>query len=107
MPAVTIPSGDLDPSVGLSLFEDHLSKAEVFIVVFGSVQRSWVEQRLNEAFKLILSKQLSTRVGVYLAPPLKSPEDSAFPPFFEVMNNSEAFDASTLDALIRDARPLG
>lgn len=106
MPAVTIPSGDLDPSVGLSLFEDQLSKAEVFIVVFGQVQRSWVEQRLNEAFKLILSKQLTTRIGVYLAPPFKSTEDSTFPPFFEVMNNSESFDASTLDALLRDPHAL-
>jgi hypothetical protein len=104
MPAVTIPSGDLDPNVGLSLFEDHLANAEVFIVVFGKVQRSWVEQRLNEAFKLILSKQLSTRIGVYLAPPGKSEEQSAFPPFFEVMNNSERFDATTLDALLGSLR---
>ncbi len=97
---------ELSPSAGLSLFEDQLSKAEVFIVVFGQVQRSWVEQRLNEAFKLILSKQLTTRIGVYLAPPFKSDEDSSFPPFFEVMNNSESFDASTLDALLGDVRSV-
>ena len=45
-------------------------------------------------------------IGVYLAPPLKSAEDSAFPPFFEVMNNSESFDARTMDAWLRGSRPL-
>ena len=99
---ITIPSGDLDPAVGLSLFEENLSKARIFIVVFGRVARTWVEQRLNEALKLILSNRLSTRIGVYLAPPHKSAADAAFPPFFRVMNNSQHFDPKTVDALLRE-----
>jgi hypothetical protein len=102
LPAITIPSGDLDPASGLSLFEEHLRSARVFIVVFGRVARSWVEQRLNEALKLILSNRLSTRVGVYLAPPHKSETEASFPPFFQVMNNTEQFDPKTVDALLRD-----
>jgi hypothetical protein len=102
LPAITIPSGDLDPAAGLSLFEEHLRSARVFIVVFGRVARSWVEQRLNEALKLILSHRLSTRVGVYLAPPHKSATDASFPPFFQVMNNTESFDPRTVDALLRE-----
>lgn len=100
--AITIPSGDLDPARGLSLFEEYLRSARVFIVVFGHVARNWVEQRLNEALKLILSNRLSTKVGVYLAPPHKSPSDAAFPPFFRVMNNTDHFDPKTVDELLRD-----
>lgn len=104
--AVTIPSADLDPAAGLSLFEEHLKSAGLFIVVFGRVVRSWVEQRLNEAFKLILSNRLSTRIGIYLAPPHKSSAEAAFPPLFQVMDNSDRFDPKTLAPLLeqRDGR---
>ena len=84
-----------------ALFEQHLRDARLFIVVFGSVARNWVEQRLNEAFKLILSNRLSTKIGVYLAPPHKSGDDANFPPFFRVMDNSDVFDPKTIDALLR------
>ncbi len=102
LPAITIPSGDLDPATGMSLFEEHLKSARIFIVVFGRVARSWVEQRLNEALKLILSNRLNTRVGVYLAPPHKSAAEAAFPPFFQVMNNSDHFDPKTVDVLLEE-----
>lgn len=105
--AITIPSADLDPATGLSMFEQHLRHARIFIVVFGRVARSWVEQRLNEAFKLILSNRLATRVGVYIAPPRKPESDTAFPPFFRVMNNTEHFDPETVDALLRDPGDVG
>ena len=74
----------------------------MFIVVFGRVARSWVEQRLNEAFKLILANRLTTKVGVYLAPPHKSADEMAFPPLFRVMDNTEHFDPKTVDALLRE-----
>jgi hypothetical protein len=101
VPAVTIPSAGLDPAAGLSLFDEYLRSARIFIVVFGRVARSWVEQRLNEAMKLILSNRLSTRIGVYLAPPHKSANDAAFPPFFQVMNNTDHFDPRTVDELLQ------
>jgi hypothetical protein len=84
----------------MSIFEDHLRKSQLFIVVFGRVARGWVEQRLNEAFKLILSNRLSTKVGVYVAPPHKSANDISFPPFFCVMDNSGEFDPDTIDQLL-------
>lgn len=98
---ITIPSADVDPTEGMSMFAQHLASSRVFIVVFGSVARNWVEQRLNEAFKLILSNRLTTKVGVYLAPPHKTRDDAAFPPFFQIMDNSEQFDPKTVDALLR------
>jgi hypothetical protein len=96
-----IPSADLTPAVNMSLFEENLKKAQLFIIIFGAVARNWVEHRLNEAFKLILSHQLSTQIGVYVAPPRKSPAEVKFP--FHVMVNVDRFDASTLERLLQQA----
>jgi hypothetical protein len=98
-----IPSADLPPAVRMSLFEENLKKAQLFIIIFGAVTRNWVEHRLNEAFKLILSHQLSTQIGVYVAPPRKSPAEVKFPVFFHVMVNVDRFDASTLERLLQQA----
>ncbi len=99
---VMIPSAGLSPMAGMSLFEDNLKKAQLFIVVFGVVAREWVEQRLNEAFKLILSNQLPTRIGVYIAPPHKASEQVTFPGLFEVMNNMEQFNPQTLETFLQN-----
>jgi hypothetical protein len=96
-----IPSADLTPAVNMSLFEENLKKAQLFIIIFGAVARNWVEHRLYEAFKLILSHQLSTQIGVYVAPPRKSPAEVKFP--FHVMVNVDRFDASTLERLLQQA----
>lgn len=98
-----IPSADLSPTVGMSLFEEHLRKAALFVVVYGAVAREWVVQRLNEAVKLILSQQLNTHVGVYLAPPRKQPDAIAFPRMFDVVDGMEHFETGTLDALLQKA----
>jgi hypothetical protein len=98
-----IPSADLTPTAGMSLFQDNLKKAQLFIIIFGAVARTWVEYRLQEAFKLILSHQLSTQIGIYVAPPRKSPAEVRFPVFFEVMVNTDRFDASTLERLLHKA----
>jgi hypothetical protein len=98
-----IPSADLTPAAGMSLFEENLKKAQLFIIIFGAVARTWVEYRIKEAFKLILSHQLSTQIGIYVAPPQKSPEEVRFPVFFEVMGNTDRFDASALERLLHKA----
>ena len=98
-----MPSADLTPTAGMSLFEDNLKKAQLFIIVFGAVARNWVEYRLNEAFKLILSHQLSTQIGVYVAPPRKSPAEVKFPVFFHVLVNMERFDAGPLERWLQQA----
>ena len=98
-----IPSADLTPAAGMSLFQENLKKAQLFIIIFGAVARTWVEYRLEEAFKLILSHQLSTQIGIYVAPPRKSPAEVRFPVFFEVMVNIDRFDASTLERLLQKA----
>jgi hypothetical protein len=98
-----IPSTDLTPAAGMSLFQENLKKAQLFIIIFGAVARTWVEYRLQEAFKLILSHQLSTQIGIYVAPPRKAPTEVKFPVFFEVMVNTDKFDASTLARLLHKA----
>src|SRR5262249_50725504 len=95
-----IPSTDLTPAAGMSLFQENLKKAQLFIIIFGAVARTWVEYRLQEAFKLILSYQLSTQIGIYVAPPRKAATEVKFPVFFEVMVNTDKFDASTLERLL-------
>jgi hypothetical protein len=98
---IMIPSADLTPAAGMSLFQENLKKAQLFIIIFGAVARTWVEYRLQEAFKLILSQQLSTQIGIYVAPPRKAPAEVKFP--FEVMVNTDKFDASTLERLLQQA----
>ena len=97
---VMIPSGDLSPTAGMSMFEENLTKASLFIVVFGEVARPWVEHRLQEAFKIILGNDLKTRIGVYIAPPKKPPDQVSFPPFFQVADNMDHFDPDTLSGLL-------
>ena len=96
-----IPSADLTPTAGMALFQETLQKAQLFIIIFGAVARTWVEYRLEEAFKLILSHQLSTQIGIYVAPPRKAPAEVRFP--VEVMVNTDRFDASTLEQLLHKA----
>jgi hypothetical protein len=100
---VTIPSSDVSLSSSFSIFEENLKRSQLFIVVFGTVARQWVENRLFDALKLILTKRLSTRLGVYVAPPRKLPEDLSFPAQFEILNNMEQFDPRTLDTLFKSA----
>jgi hypothetical protein len=98
-----IPDSDLSPREGMSLFERHLRKARLFLVVFGAVARDWVAQRLSEATKLIIANRLATKIGVYVAPPKKQPDDVLFGPY-EVAVNTDHFDASTLEPLLAKVR---
>lgn len=100
---VMIPAADLSPTAGMSLFEENLKRAKLFVVVFGGVARAWVEHRLQEAFKLILGHQLDTRIGVYVAPPEKPVEQVKFPGLFHVALNMTRFDPGTLQPLLAQA----
>lgn len=100
---VMIPSADLQPKAAFSLFEDNLRKARLLIMVFGGVAREWIEHRLEVAFQLILKKKLQTKIGIYIAPPHKAPDQVAFPPFCEVATNMEAFDPASVDSLLANA----
>jgi hypothetical protein len=97
----TTLSEALTPAAGMSLFQENLKKASLYIIVFGAVSRTWVEYRLEEAFKCILSHQLSTQIGIYVAPPKKADTEVQLP--FEVMVNINKFDASTLEPLLQKA----
>jgi hypothetical protein len=100
---IMIPSTSLSPTAGTGLFEEKLRQASFFIVVYGTVTRAWVEHRLQEAFKLILSHQLELRIGVYVAPPEKNSGEIGFPEFFVVADNMRGFDPQTLAPLLEEA----
>ncbi len=100
MTPIMIPAADFTPAAGMSLFEENLKRAKLFVVVFGGVARAWVEYRLQEAFKLILGHQLDTRIGVYVAPPEKAADQVRFPALFEVAVNMAGFDPATLKPLL-------
>lgn len=92
-----IPSVERAAS-NLSLFEEHLKSAQLFIVVFGAVPRERVQHRLIEAHKIILLHGLSTRIGVYVAPPSKSDDMLKFP--YDVAINSDRFDPDGIEPLL-------
>lgn len=100
--ALTVPSVEQNPASGLAVFEQNLRNAELFIVVYGGVAREWVENRLIDGFKLITTKGLTTRMGVYVAPPDKPPEAVNFG-FCDVMLNTKRFDPATMEPLFARA----
>lgn len=97
--AVTVPQAGQTPTEGMALFEQNLRNAQLFIVVYGGVAREWVLNRVCEGFKLITTHGLSTRMGVYVAPPDKSREDLKFG-FCDVMLNTKVFDPATIEPLL-------
>ncbi len=98
-----VPATDLSPSAGMSEFEENLKKARLFIVVYGDAARTWVDYRLQEAVKIIVSEGLRTRIGIYLAPPWKEKREVEFPALFDVANNMDGFDPRTIEPLLKKA----
>ena len=102
--SLVMPSGDKPPTEALALFEEMLSKTPLYVVVFGNVTRDWVVNRLNQAFQSVNKNAgVTTCFGVYLAPPVKGPEQVKFAPFFSKAANMSSFDPSSVDALIQRA----
>lgn len=93
-------SMETTPAAGLKLFEENLSKVPLLIVVFGGVEKDWVVNRLNQAVRVVTTNSLSTRIGVYVAPPDKGDDGAAFPPFYDVLMNMQGFDPATVETLI-------
>jgi hypothetical protein len=101
---LVMPSGDNSPTEALALFEDTLSKTPLYVVVFGIVTRDWVVNRLNQAFQCVNKNAgATTCFAVYLAPPVKGPDQVKFAPFFHKAANMSSFDPSSVDALIQRA----
>jgi hypothetical protein len=99
-----MPSGDTSPAEALSVFEANLGKVPLYVVVFGSVTRDWVVNRLTEAIQRVLrTPSATTRIGVYVAPPVKADDQLRFPPFCDVAANMSGFDPRTMDTLIERA----
>ena len=95
-------SGEHSPETQSALFADLVRKADRVIVVFGQVARDWVDERLNEAFKLSLSERLPTKIGVYLAPANNAERDIRFPGLFTVINDALLPSGGALGAFLRE-----
>jgi hypothetical protein len=99
--------GELDtPAQRTCAFEEHVRCSDRFIIVFGSVSRYWVDERLHAASKLILSEGLPTRIGVYVAPPGKSEPLVRFPGLYTVINNTAGFDPQPLASFLTQEAAL-
>ena len=98
--AITVPAADLSPKEQDSKFEDQLKRAGLFIVVFGSVARDWVESRLEQAFKFITSRRLSSRLAVYVTPPVKTRGEIQFP--CPVVVNTGRFTPELVEPLLSE-----
>ncbi len=98
---IMMPGLEMSPKTNMSLFLEQLKKSRLFLSFYGSVALNWVQQRLIAAHKLIVSHCLSTKMGVYVAPPSKSPDYVNFP--CKVAVNTEGFDPATLDPLLENA----
>jgi hypothetical protein len=102
--AWAMTSSQASPSGALSAFEAALANVRLYIVVYGSVAREWVDNRLNAAIQRGAAPESVTRcIGVYLAPPLKPADDIRFGRFYDVADNMGGFDPATVDALIAQA----
>ncbi|MEM7305336.1 MAG: toll/interleukin-1 receptor domain-containing protein [Planctomycetota bacterium] len=100
---VMIPAAENSPTEGMNAFLDNVSRANLLLVVYGAVERNWVQQRILEASKLILVNKLNTQVGVYVAPPNKPADAVMFAPY-DVALNMGRFDPSTLAPILAKAR---
>ena len=94
---IMIPSVG-SPGDGVARFQEKMTEAELFILFYGSVARSWVVKRLEAAIKRILTQQLATRILVYIGPPHKEAVQLQFP--VDVALNMESFDPESLAPIL-------
>ena len=67
-----------EPELLMQLFEERIRQVASLIVFFGRVSRAWVQERLDSAVKIAAMEALDLKLGVYAAPPEKSPRDYSF-----------------------------
>jgi len=97
---VTIPSTDATLDTGLAGFRKSLMKARLYIAVYGDVARDWVQRRCESAIKLIVEEHLDMKVGVFLAPPRKSPQETKFSSLFSVVDSTNVFNRGAFDQFL-------
>ncbi len=80
-------------------------RVESLIIVFGNVAREWVQNRLETAVQTAVSEgRLSLKLGVFVAPPPKRPEEMDFSVgwFINVhsLDNTHSFNPNTILAFL-------
>jgi hypothetical protein len=68
---ITIPSSGAPPGECRAMFVEMMTRAEAIIIVYGQVGLEWVKSRAQNAYRLIIEKELRFRPIVYAAPPAK------------------------------------
>ena len=84
--------------------EDKVIKSQAIVFVFGNVGRNWIEERVIEAFRVALEKELTIKfMGVYAAPPPENRNrkiELPLPINLVWMDNTNGFNPSTVEDLI-------
>jgi len=86
---------DDDPKQNEILLNDRISRVSKLVFFYGKVSYDWVKERMNAAFKLIVSNKYPTKAFfILMMPPHKNPDDLPpfSPPFLPVniINHSDA-----------------
>jgi hypothetical protein len=89
------------PSDALAQFDVNLSKFPLYIVVSGSADKAWVENREVAALKSAARSRAKILIGRYHAAPGAGPGDVASAmQLLEVVAEMNGFDTTSVDALI-------
>ncbi len=96
-----------DQQPGLFNFDDALIKSKVLLFVSGQVGQEYVQGRLLSALALLATLKRKIKVGVYGAPPERSPKDAwrFEPPIsmaIKFIDNTAGFDPAELPDLLSD-----
>ena len=75
---ITIPSSSAAPGAYRASFVDHVTRAAALIIVYGDASLDWVKARAQNAYHLIIEKELQLKPIVFALPPAKPLKTLAF-----------------------------
>jgi hypothetical protein len=100
-----------DPRGNAGRFEEQLERVNGMIVIFGSVARDWVLERVWAAARSVALRRYPIRAfGIYLAPPHK--EEGGLPDDWRPLNvypidNTDGFNENSFGPLIAELNKAG
>ncbi len=94
---IAVPASELTPAEGMKRFEENLCRAQLFVVVFGAVAHGWVEERLEAAMKLVISRRLTTRMCVCVPSATRRTEV----PFHNLVDVVVGSDPASIERVLR------
>jgi hypothetical protein len=86
-------------------FFNNLKGAKHFLLIFGKVEKTVVDERLEIAHKHIALKELPTKVGIFVVGPAKSPSDLKFQFDYPVIDSTGGFNEKALNDFLNGGAP--